>query len=75
VKNMYTETGPLGSISEPDPAFQSQVPANYFNAPRTPVELPAHSPVELRTPDFEALARRSAPGSATSDSLTYVWRR
>ncbi len=71
MKNTFTETGPLGPISEPDPVFQSQVPANYFNAPRTLAELPAHS---LGTPDFEDLARRSAPGSAVSDKLTYSWR-
>jgi hypothetical protein len=59
---------------EVDPTFASQVPG-CFNAPPTPDRLPGHASVELRTPDFADLARRSAPGHAVSEALTYTWRR
>lgn len=74
MERFFTPTGPIGSISEPDSAFASQVPRNCFNAPSTPAIPPGHPSVELRTPDFEDLARRSAPGSAVSADLSYRWR-
>jgi hypothetical protein len=40
--------------------------------PCNPTLERAHIPL---APKFEALARRSAPGSATSEALTYTWRR
>lgn len=44
MKNIFSaeETAP-----EVDPAFASQVPAGYFNAPPTPAGLPAQRSVEL----------------------------
>jgi hypothetical protein len=62
------------SIFEVDPSFANQAGAQRGGTPSTPAFLPAHSPVELRTPDFADLARRSAPGSAVSADMTYRWR-
>jgi len=74
VKNIFSTNEPTPEV---DPSFEEQAQAQRGGppiAPSTPANLPAHSPVELRTPDFEDLARRSAPGSAVSDKLTYSWR-
>jgi hypothetical protein len=71
MRNIFSATEEAPQL---DPAFQNQLPANLPSAPSTPAILPAHPAVELRTPDFEDLARRSAPGHAASADLTYRWR-
>jgi len=59
---------------EVDPSFAAQAPTHRPTAPRCDTSMPQPAPVELRMPDFEDLARRSAPGMATSAELTYRWR-
>jgi hypothetical protein len=61
---------------ELDPSFANQAQAQRGgppSAPSTPAILPAHSPVPLPGP-LEQIAEIAAPGSATSNSLTYRWR-
>jgi hypothetical protein len=71
VKNIFSaeETAP-----ELDPAFHNQQPDIRPIAPPCNPIMPHAAPVELRMPDFDDLARRSAPGMATSAELTYRWR-
>jgi hypothetical protein len=55
-------------------AFLTQQPDIRPTAPPCNPIMPHPAPVELRMPDFEDLAHRSAPGSAVSADLTYRWR-
>ena len=68
----------LFSASEEAPEieteFLTQQPDIRPTAPPCNPIMPHPAPVELRMPDFEDLARRSAPGMATSAELTYRWR-
>jgi hypothetical protein len=68
------------SVNEPavelDPSFATAAQAGGSPvAPPTNPVIPLHPPVPLPTVDLESLARRSAPGSATSSDLTYTWRK
>ncbi len=65
------------SSDEPEVRVDLQVPQQPGGGPIAPScspRLPEHS-VSLPSPDLDGLAERSAPGSAVSSSLTYIWRR
>jgi hypothetical protein len=76
MKNFFTETGFIGSLSEPDPVFAQQADAQRGGQPIAPPcnQTLEHSHIPL-SPKSEDLARRSAPDSAVSAKHTYEWRK
>lgn len=75
MKNIFSAEEPAREV---DSCFRTQAQAQAGGVPVAPScnpTLPAPPGVPLRTPDFENLAERSAPGHAASADLTYQWRR
>jgi len=87
MKNIFSANEPQPEIN---PVFEQQAQQQRGTHPTAPTSVPAlevplvsppinpmHPTIakELPHPDFESLSRRSAPGSAKSSDLTYVWRK
>jgi hypothetical protein len=71
MRNIFSSNEPAREfepefLNQPQAGMQPQAPSCSQSLQREHIQL---------SPKFEELARRSAPGSATSKEFTYVWRR